>query len=122
MSEEKISSYKKLVVWQKSMTLVVNIYEATNKFPASERFGLISQMQRASISIPSNIAEGSERNTKKDFAQFIHIALGSTSELETQIDIAFRLKFINSEKYSELEKQVIEIKKMLVSLKLSLVR
>jgi four helix bundle protein len=122
MSEQKISSYKKLIVWQKSMELVTHLYRATEKFPNTERFGLTSQIQRAAISIPSNIAEGSARNTKKDFAQFIHIALGSASELETQVEIGHRLSFIEQSVHFDLEGRIIEVKKMLTALRNSLVR
>jgi len=79
--EEEIKSYKDLVVWQKSMNLVVDIYKITENFPREEVFGLTSQMRRCAISIPSNIAEGRGRGTRKDFAQFLRIALGSADEL-----------------------------------------
>jgi len=85
--------YKDLIVWQKSMDLVVEIYKITEKFPESERYGLVSQMRRSVVSIPSNIAEGSKRSTKKDFKKFLIIALGSGAELETQAEIAKRMKF-----------------------------
>ena len=122
MSTEKTSSYKKLIVWQKAMNLVTDIYEVTNKFPPHEKFSLTSQIRRAAISIPSNIAEGSGRNTKKDFTQFVHIALGSVAELETQIEIAQRLKFFELKLYQDLEGKIIEIKKMLVALRTSLMK
>lgn len=85
MGENKIKSYKDLIVWQKSYELVKRIYIITSKLPRSELFALGSQMRRSAISIVSNIAEGSSRKTRKDFSQFIHIAYGSTSELETQL-------------------------------------
>ena len=88
-----IESYKDLIVCQKSMQLVAGIYELTAKFPQSEIYGLTSQMKRCSISIPSNIAEGRRRGTKKDFCHFVIIAFGSGSELETQIEIAKILPF-----------------------------
>lgn len=81
----RVNDYKKLVVWQKSMDLVVAVYSLTDKFPKSEQYGLISQMMRCSVSLPSNIAEGSRRKTTKDFSHFLIMALGSGSELETQI-------------------------------------
>lgn len=87
-------SYRNLVVWQKSVDLVVEVYRLTEKFPKEEIYGLTSQMRRASVSIPSNIAEGSRRGSKKDFKNFILIAYGSGSELETQIEISLRLGFI----------------------------
>jgi four helix bundle protein len=83
-----IQSFKQLIVWQKSIQLAKEIYKATESFPKSEMYGLTSQMRRCSVSIPSNIAEGKKRGTKKDFAQFLRIADGSAAELETQITIA----------------------------------
>jgi len=83
MSE--ISSYKDLIVWQKGLELTKTVYQLTTKLPENEKFGLVSQVRRAAVSIPSNIAEGRERGTRKDYAQFLRIALGSTAELETQL-------------------------------------
>lgn len=80
-----ITTFKELVVWQKGMSLAKEIYKATESLPQKEVFGLISQMRRAAVSIPSNIAEGRQRSTRRDFAQFLRIALGSSAELETQI-------------------------------------
>lgn len=85
MEDKKIKSYKDLIVWQKSYDLVKRIYIITSTLPKSELFALGSQMRRSAVSIVSNIAEGSSRKTRKDFSQFIHIAYGSTSELETQL-------------------------------------
>lgn len=85
MQTKNINSYKDLIVWQKSMELVKSIYEMTANFPKEEIYGLISQMKRSSISIPSNIAEGKRRGTRKDYRQFLVIAYGSGAELETQI-------------------------------------
>lgn len=83
----KISSYKDLTVWQKSMDLVKEIYKITKELPRSEIYGLSSQMQRAAVAIPSNIAEGSKRNHKLEYIQFLSIANGSAAELETQINL-----------------------------------
>jgi four helix bundle protein len=94
--------YKKLKIWQESVSLSIEIYKVTKLFPDEEKFGLISQLRRASISIPSNIAEGSKRGTKKDFISFLRIALGSAAELETQIFIAYQLDFIHEKEYKEL--------------------
>ncbi len=80
---EKIVSYKDLIVWQRSMELVTAIYKLTETFPRAEVFGLTSQMRRAAVSIPSNIAEGRRQSSKRDFRQFLVIAFGSGSELET---------------------------------------
>lgn len=105
--------YKKLIVWQKSIELTKEIYVITEGFPKSELFGLVSQMRRAAISIPSNIAEGSKRKTKKDFQRFLVIAYGSGSELETQIEIAKILAFSNNVDYSRADMLLEEIMKML---------
>lgn len=91
MDNEKINNYKDLIVWQRSMELVVAVYELTEKFPKSEIYGLTSQMRRAAVSIPSNIAEGKTRGTKKDYRQFLLIAYSSGAELETQIEITKRI-------------------------------
>jgi four helix bundle protein len=81
-------SFKDLIVWQRSMELVKEVYKITRKFPRSEGFALSSQLRRAAVSIPSNIAEGSKRGTQKDFLQFLRIAVGSSAEVETQMLIA----------------------------------
>ncbi|PKA82753.1 four helix bundle protein [Ulvibacter sp. MAR_2010_11] len=109
-----ISSYKELIVWQKSISLVKLIYECTASFPQDEKFGLISQMNRAAVSIPSNIAEGWGRNTAKNYIQFLRTARGSLFELETQLLIAVELKYITD--CMEIEKLIVEISKMLNSL------
>lgn len=86
--------HKELDVWKKSMDLVEAVYSLTANFPKEERYGLASQMQRAAVSIPSNIAEGTARKSNKELLQFISIAMGSAAELETQYLIAIRLKYI----------------------------
>lgn len=83
-----LNSHKELIVWQKSITLVKDIYRLTNNFPRNELYGLSSQMQRAAVSIPSNISEGYSRKNTKEYLQFLRIAYGSATELETQIIIA----------------------------------
>ncbi|MCK5027197.1 MAG: four helix bundle protein [Candidatus Pacebacteria bacterium] len=83
----RIESFKDLIVWQRSMELVKEIYKETAKLPKAEIYGLVSQMRRCAISIPSNIAEGKKRGTRKDYVHFLRIANGSASELETQIII-----------------------------------
>lgn len=88
-----VNSYKDLIVWQKSIDLVLEIYKLTNKFPKSETYGLVSQMRRSAVSIPSNIAEGRGRSTRKDYRNFLVIAYGSGAELETQIIISKKLSF-----------------------------
>jgi len=95
MSKE-IRNHKDLEVWKKSMDFVSNIYKITESFPNKEVYGLTNQIRRAAVSVPSNIAEGAARSSKKEFIQFLYIALGSLSELETQIIIANRLEYLNN--------------------------
>ncbi|SRX75383.1 four helix bundle protein [Aequorivita antarctica] len=104
--------HKELDVWKKSMDLVELIYSLTASFPKSERFGLTSQMRRAAVSISSNIAEGSARNCNKELLQFLNIALGSLSELETQYLIAIRLGFIEQDK--EVDELINDQKRLLL--------
>ncbi|HAR99774.1 MAG TPA: four helix bundle protein [Candidatus Moranbacteria bacterium] len=108
-----MNSYKDLIVWQRSMELVVEIYKVTEEFPIAELYGIISQMRRAAVSIPSNIAEGRKRSTRKDFRQFLIIAYASASELETQIEISKRLNFIEVDKYTKTDALLLETIKML---------
>ena len=106
-----INSYKDLIVWQKGVGLTKEIYTLTRKFPVEERFGLVSQMRRSAVSVPSNIAEGRGRTSRKDFVHFLRIANGSAMELETQVIIA---KDIYSKiDFSKAENLLIEIQKML---------
>ena len=102
------------------MDLVTDIYTMTNTFPKSEQYGLVSQMRRASVSIPSNIAEGSRRKTKKNFCQFVVVAFGSGAELETQIEIAKRLNYIKEKSYKNTDMLLDEIMRMLNKLIASL--
>ncbi|NLH39841.1 MAG: four helix bundle protein [Elusimicrobia bacterium] len=111
-----MKNYKDLVVWQKGMELVKNIYQLTNEFPKKEIFGLTIQMRRASVSVPSNIAEGQARHYTREFMQFLYQALGSLSELETQIIIAKELNYISASKEFEIDNQIIELKKMICGL------
>jgi four helix bundle protein len=108
-----IGSYKELIVWQKSIQLVTDLYELTEKFPKDEVFGLVSQMRRSAVSIPSNIAEGRYRGTRKDFMQFIRIAYGSGAELETQIEIAKRLSRTKMLDYKNVDVLLEEVMKMM---------
>lgn len=109
----KISSYKELIVWQKSYKLCTLIYKITETFPKKEDFSLISQMRRCSLSIPSNIAEGYNRNHRKEFIQFLQISYGSSAELETQILLASEIGYINKADSEELLSLLTEILKML---------
>jgi four helix bundle protein len=109
----KIHSYKELVVWQKAVNLVIEVYELTESFPRSEIYGLVSQMRRSAISIPSNIAEGRRRGTKQDYRHFLVIAYGSGAELETQIEISKRLSFGKNLNYSKVDALLDEVMRML---------
>ena len=106
-------NYKDLIVWQRSLQLVVEVYRFTSIFPSSELYGLTSQMLRASVSIASNIAEGSKRGTRKDFRSFLMISSGSAAELETQFEIVKLLPFGKKLDVSECESLIQEVIKML---------
>ena len=108
-----MNSYKDLIVWQKSIELVVNIYKITDKFPKSELYGLTSQIRRAAVSISSNIAEGYTRKHRQEYVQFLRIAFGSGGELETQIIIAKKLNFSEPQDLDKVERLLVEIMKML---------
>src|SRR3989338_3615584 len=104
MLNQQVHSYRDLVVWQKAMDLVIAVYRLTEIFPVNEQYGLTAQIKRAAISIPSNIAEGRRRGTRKDYRQFLIIAYGSGAELETQSEIAKRLRFINDDDYNRINR------------------
>ena len=110
---EVINSYKDLIVWQKSVFLSVKIYKITEQFPKHELYGIVSQIRRCAVSIPSNIAEGRGRGTKKDYCRFLQISLGSSNELETQLEISKQLNYISTEDAKKLESIIIEVIKML---------
>ncbi len=106
--------HKDLKAWQESMDLVVTIYKVTSKFPDEEKYGLTTQLRRASVSVPSNIAEGSARKGNKEYIQFLYVALGSLAELDTQLEIAQRLEFINS--FNEIESRTKYIRNLIIGL------
>ncbi|GAA4145490.1 four helix bundle protein [Sphingobacterium kyonggiense] len=112
--------YKKLLLWNKSIEFVSDIYKTTSHFPSNEKFNLISQINRASVAIPSNIAEGAGRNSNKEFVQFLAIAHGSTYEVETQLMISKNLGYLKEEELQILLEQLYEIQKMSFSLQLKL--
>ncbi|MEM6717794.1 MAG: four helix bundle protein [Bacteroidota bacterium] len=114
--------FKELEVWKLSRRFCTSIYKITANFPDNEKFGLVSQLRRASISIPSNIAEGASRRSNKDFYRFLEIAIGSTYEIETQLLIASDLDFINQKDIDKLLQELASIIKMLSKLMLSLRR
>jgi len=107
---------RKLKVWEKAHQLTLKIYKITEGFPREELYGLTSQIRRAGVSIPTNIAEGCVRSSDADFSRFLYISLGSTSELEYLILLSMDLKFIKSEIHIELNNEINEIKKMLISM------
>ena len=108
--------HKNLNVWNKSMDFVTEIYRSTSNFPQSEIYGLVSQMRRAAVSITSNIAEGYGRNTIGDLLHFLHMSLGSSNELDTQILVSFNLGYLTKEEYEQLDRMNDDINKMLRSL------
>ncbi len=110
-------NFRKLVIWTRSIDLVTRIYQLTNTFPSHERFGLISQMQRAAVSIPTNIAEGSAKTSNKDFARFLEISIGSSLELETELIITLNLKYIDSMIFEDIQNEIIKLQKMITVFK-----
>ncbi|MFQ6083477.1 MAG: four helix bundle protein [Candidatus Aminicenantia bacterium] len=108
--------HKKLDVWQKSINLVQIIYELTKSFLKIEVYGLANQMRRAAISIPANIGEGAARQTKKEFVQFLHMAQGSLSELDTHLEISKKLDYLKEDNLQELSFLMNEIDKMITGL------
>ncbi len=119
--EKKVSSYRDLVVWQKGMALVKRIYQITVPFPVDERFGLVAQMRRAAVSIPSNIAEGQARHTTGEFVQFVSHAEGSVAELDTQLTLALELGFCPRSEVEDVFQLIVELQKMLNGLRRQLV-
>jgi len=109
-------THKDFIVWQKAIDFVVDIYISTNNFPKEEVYGLTSQLRRAAVSIPSNIAEGYGRFSDKELIHFLFISLGSASEIENQLIISHRLNFLKDEEFEKLNNLNVEIIKMLASL------
>ena len=112
--------HKKLNAWSDAVDLAQQIYRVTERFPSNEQFGLTSQIWRAAVSIPSNIAEGAARQTKKEFLNFLHIAKGSLSELDTQLEIARRLEYLDQARWETLDERIERIDCMLSGLVRSL--
>ena len=110
-------THKDLDVWKNAMDLTANVYSLTTRFPKEELYGLTSQIRRSAVSIPSNIAEGAARHSRKEFIQFLHIASGSVAELETQLLLAPRMGFISS---SSIISDIEEVRKLLLGLLRSL--
>ncbi|RQV97364.1 four helix bundle protein [bacterium] len=114
--EEKLENFKDLRIWQKGIEIVKETYCLTETFPQKEQYGLISQMRRAAVSIPSNIAEGFKRRHNKEFKQFLYIALGSAAEIETQVIIAKELSYIKTEDVAMMTEHLDHLGKMITSL------
>ena len=112
----EVDNYQKMIVWQKAMDVTVMVYSLCRKLPKSEMYALQDQMKRASVSVPSNIAEGQARNSKKEFIQFLSIAKGSKAELETQLLLCIKLGYLIDSDISEAMKSLSEISKMLSAL------
>ena len=109
-------SYRDLLVWQKGIDLVKVIYSLTSQFPKKEIYGLTNQVQRSAVSVPSNIAEGQARSSSKEFTRFLRIALGSLAEVDTQIEIANQLGYVEKEATDNIQEKIIELRKMLFGL------
>ena len=118
MSSQKMSEkpHKRLEVWKKGIDLVVDTYRITEKFPTGEKYAIVDQMRRAAVSVPSNIAEGAARQTRREFINYLHIAQGSLNELDTQCEIATRLGFLTSPENQEIQPRVSEIDRMITGL------
>lgn len=115
-----IKSYRDLLAWQKAVALVEAVYKVTGALPADERYGLVSQLRRAAVSIPSNIAEGHGRETTKEFTRFISIARGSLAELETQLEVVARLGMLSSDDLRPILEACDELGRILRGLRKSL--
>ncbi len=105
--------YKDLKIWIRSVDLTTRIYELTSRFPVEEKYGLVSQMRRYSISVPSNIAEGAGRSFDKEFKRFLDIAFGSLYELQTQLIVSTKLRLVDEPTFENIENEIIEIQKMM---------
>ena len=119
-SQTRIASYRDLAVWQLAMDIVIGVYRVTRPFPAEERFGLVAQLRRAAVAIPSNIAEGHSRLGVGEFRRFVSIARGSVAEVETQLAVAVALSLVVTDEIASLASQLDRLSKMLFSLYRSL--
>ncbi len=115
-----MKTYKELIVWQKSLDLCLMVYQVTSNFPKHELYGLVSQIRRSAVAIPSNTAEGQRRGHKAEFLQFLRIAYGSGAELETQLLIAFKIHYLNEKDFDNVNSLLQEVMKMLNKLMQSL--
>ena len=117
-----MNQFKNLKVWQMSVDLAVDIHTLTKTFPKEEKFDLVLQMNKAATSVPSNIAEGAGRNSNKEYVHFLGIALGSAFELDTQLIICERLRYMNTEQFTDLQNRTVHIQNMLHNLKQTLLK
>jgi four helix bundle protein len=122
MDPTPIRSHKDLILWQKALTLAVDVHRATAAFPRHELFGLVAQLRRASVSVPSNVAEGSARNSTREFAQFLRIARGSLAETQTQLHLARSVSYLSEPAFQELDRKVDEIGRILNTILAGLLR
>lgn len=120
--EKQIKSHRDLIVWQKAMDLTVLIYQLTKNFPKEETYGLTSQIRRASASIPANIAEGQGRRLSGEFQQFLGNARGSLLELDTHLELSFRVGYINKNQHNDLKDKISEVGRILNGLMRSLIK
>jgi four helix bundle protein len=118
----EMQNFQKLDIWQTGHELALRIYQVTTAYPSAEQYGLVSQMRRSVAFIPTNIAEGSGRHSKPDFAQFIDIVLGSSSELHYQLILSHNLKYIDTATFSQLEAMLIEVQRMMYGFRSSLLK
>ena len=112
-----MKTHHELTVWKKSIDFVTTVYKITEEYPKTEIYGLTNQVRRAVVSVPSNIAEGAARISKKEFSHFLSISLGSISEVETQLIVSRNLNYITNEQLENLLSELIEIRKMIIGLK-----
>jgi four helix bundle protein len=111
-----VKDFRDLKVWQKAHQLTLSIYQATSSFPSEEKYGLVTQLRRSAVSIPSNIAEGCGRGSDPELGRFLQVAMGSASELEYELLLSHELGFVNRELHQELSERTTEVKRMLASL------
>lgn len=117
MKDVNSKGFRDLIAWQKGMELSEMVYKITSSFPKEELYGITSQMRRAAVSIPSNIAEGQLRNSKKEFIQFLSIALGSCAELSTQLELSKRLRYLTESDFERISELIYEVMKILHGLR-----
>jgi four helix bundle protein len=108
-------NFRELRIWKRSMDFVTRIYDVTAGFPNDERFGLVSQLRRSAISVPSNISEGAGRGTNRQFKRFLEISMGSANEVQTQIELAYRISYLKKETADSLLDEAVQIYKMILT-------